>query len=704
MLYPSQTRDSLPFRQSAIYILLFAFCFPIALLSATVIPSGTVDVYPTVYFADWTQRPGIMSLTLSNTSPDSVRCRVKTRLDHDSYGNILNANSRPAYTIPGGGTMTLDNREFADFSAANFNAAYRNQVVQTGRLMEGVYHAYFTVLNAGTNESLGATSLTFYILAFNAPELISPADSATIQISNQVFAYTAATTHPGFETHNELRIWRVPSGYTPAQAANGITFFQTTIVNATMYAYRNNDPQFDPNQLYVWNVKATDRDGRPIGENEGTSRYRTFWTPGTGQPSALRLIAPPDGSTIAVPEPVFEWSATPPAQGSYRICFWEMLPGQTKTQATGNPPFCTLYTTATTFRCDSGYPSFDTGKSYVWRVTTGGVRDSLRVSNVWSFVFPFHFLFTFPLNPEKCWCSYDAGGKKMWHFDGPDTGEKSWQEVEKKECKYAAVKTKDGYDMYHCELRGGELDWVKQGTQGKKCNCILAINGMFHCDGKKWDKVADEECTAAYAIETGEGSAKKMFHFERDPSDQKTKWVKQDPDKVKGLMGAVNGMYLSNGREWVKQPEWKCRCVLALNGMFHFDGKGWVKVPEVVCTYAFASTYNVKENKEYADMVHFEEGLTGPGWYVVTNKARNTYVSACNGVFVQKGPSDKPKWEPAPTKQPVFGDLQGQMYEYDKKAGSWKTMYPPTGTIVNAINGTYQWDEPPEGAGWVKIH
>ncbi|MCX6841988.1 MAG: Ig-like domain-containing protein [candidate division WOR-3 bacterium] len=103
-----------------------------------------------------------------------------------------------------------------------------------------------------------------------------------------------------------------------------------------------------------------------------------------------RLISPADGDTISEKYPLFVWTPPmplPAGKVAYDLKIVEVLPGQTKEEATkSNPPwFEQSDYMATSFRYPTSAKALEARKRYAWMVSAKQPRGEVSVSESWSF-------------------------------------------------------------------------------------------------------------------------------------------------------------------------------------------------------------------------------------------------------------------------------------------------------------------------------
>jgi hypothetical protein len=239
--------------------------------------------YPSPYVADWQNRAGIVNISIIYTGRGNATARLEMRAVSAETGQLVDGTSAPIL-FTGPGMAQRDNRDFWAYHDLHYNDRYRQQVVQSGRLLEGSYAMYVRLVDAATGQLLvPEQSRPFWILGFVPPSLLAPPDRDTVSSAFPTLLWTPATMHPGFETRYAVRLCEVQSGQTARAAISNVPRFSATVLNATSFIYPNSAPPLENGKRYVWVVQARDRGNLPLGENEGRSQVFEFaYQPGAG--------------------------------------------------------------------------------------------------------------------------------------------------------------------------------------------------------------------------------------------------------------------------------------------------------------------------------------------------------------------------------------------------------------------------------------
>ena len=158
---------------------------------------------------------------------------------------------------------------------------------------------------------------------------------------------------PGPITYR-LRVWQLMQGQNGIQAMKSNQPVVTKEVNNNTEVIVNGvitGPCKPPYMCdFVWEVQALNREGKPVGNNEGTSEATTFTVQNNGEvPTGPINVFPEDRKSISLEEAknsiTFKWKPVEPRQQgiTYKLKVWQLMQGQTGTQAMkSNQPLATL--------------------------------------------------------------------------------------------------------------------------------------------------------------------------------------------------------------------------------------------------------------------------------------------------------------------------------------------------------------------------
>jgi hypothetical protein len=234
---------------------------------------------------------------------------------------------------------------------------------------------------------------------YQLPQLIAPITVSTFtetDISKPLtFRWTPIVPRPQEPVTYRLRVWQLMQGQNGTQAMRTNQPVITKDVDNLTQAILTSiitGPCKPPYLCdFVWNVQALNREGKPIGTNNGTSETFSFSYSGTTtvNPGTLKLLSPANKSTLQdLRGTQFSWSLEGSIGGNprgYKLKIVEILGDQSPEQALRtNKPFfekdsiSALHTNKPIFEKDSmpppyfkypsSAPAFKTSSKYAWNI------------------------------------------------------------------------------------------------------------------------------------------------------------------------------------------------------------------------------------------------------------------------------------------------------------------------------------------------
>jgi hypothetical protein len=218
--------------------------------------------------------------------------------------------------------------------------------------------------------------------SYQPPQPISPVNNSVIKEVElkkpMTFRWTPVVPRPQDKVTYRLKVWQLMEGQTGVQAMKTNQPVITRDVDNLTQSIVNNlisEPCRPPLKCeFIWNVQALNRDGKPIGGNNGTSEAFTITVqPVNDAPVAIKLVSPENGETVRSQNPTFSWTLTPGdvnGDGYYKIKIVEIKGDESPEQAfKGNKPFFEKDSCKPlSFQYPSSAPKLQPGKRYAWNV------------------------------------------------------------------------------------------------------------------------------------------------------------------------------------------------------------------------------------------------------------------------------------------------------------------------------------------------
>ncbi len=309
------------------------------------------------------QQIKIVSFTVKNQLPAVI----------DNWGNIpgsllLVAQLPPNVSvkgirlmvqIKGGGAIICGNNSAGgmpvdEFTTRTFSANELTSTLQGCHdLKEGSYSICVQFYNVDRVAISNEVCKEFSVESAREPEytpptLINPENGKVFteaELSRPVtFRWTPLVPKPQQPVTYRLKVWQLMQGQNSTEAMRTNQPIVTKDVDNITQAVVNGiytGPCRPPYLCdYVWQVQALNREGKPMGKNEGKSDSYTFKVEtNTTTTTPPQLIVPNDGKTFAANEMsapvIFRWTPLVPKPQSviYRLKVWQLMQGQSGAQA-----------------------------------------------------------------------------------------------------------------------------------------------------------------------------------------------------------------------------------------------------------------------------------------------------------------------------------------------------------------------------------
>jgi hypothetical protein len=226
--------------------------------------------------------------------------------------------------------------------------------------------------------------------AYQPPQGIAPATGSAISETDIkkpiIFRWTPVIPRPQDPVTYRLSVWQLMQGQNGAQAMRvNQPIITKDVDNLTQVIITNliTGPCKPPYRCdFVWNVQALNREGKPIGGNNGTSELSNFsFSAGSETAPVITLVAPANGSTIpAGSKPQFVWANDKGNTVTYKLKIVEITGDQSPENAfrTNKPFFEKDSLEELKFQYPPSAPAFKDGAKYGWAVEANG-----RWSTIW---------------------------------------------------------------------------------------------------------------------------------------------------------------------------------------------------------------------------------------------------------------------------------------------------------------------------------
>ncbi len=180
------------------------------------------------------------------------------------------------------------------------------------------------------------------------PTLIIPDDKKKFSLSELTqplqFRWTPLVPKPKEPVTYKLRVWQLMQGQNGTAAMRSNTPLVDKdvkeITQATVTGLLTGPCK--PPYLcdFIWNIQALNREGKPMGKNNGMSEAWTFGATSASEITPPKNVLPENTKQLSDPDAKqgvrFQWTAVTPKQSepvTYRLKVWQLMQGQNGTAA-----------------------------------------------------------------------------------------------------------------------------------------------------------------------------------------------------------------------------------------------------------------------------------------------------------------------------------------------------------------------------------
>lgn len=387
----------------------------------------TLNPYPSPYVSDWENNPSALGgITIFNNSLTSIQIIIKSSVAWHASGEIFTSKANP-YQLTGQAVQVINSTSLISIADASFtNPEYKKKIQQSGRLLEGVYTACFTIEN--TNGVVLATNICsdFTILYPAAPQLILPMnqDSINSNVSYPTFQWTPVIVPPAYQIKYTLRIVEILTGQTPLQAISAnYPVHENNQITTNIYTYPVIALPLEKGKQYAWQVQALDQYGFPPAQNQGRSEIFTFTK--KSDPVFYQLLGlkiPENGEVVKTKSPEFSWNYLPPMgiTVSYNLRIVKVSDNQTPETAINNYPVFNQNTYSLSYKPATPIWGLNGGDTYAWQITASNAQSNQILAKSAVRTFTVHqLLLLLPndngvvnvMRPQFQWVYYSNPGK-----------------------------------------------------------------------------------------------------------------------------------------------------------------------------------------------------------------------------------------------------------------------------------------------------
>ncbi|HEX6307191.1 MAG TPA: hypothetical protein VFZ69_03325 [Longimicrobiales bacterium] len=234
----------------------------------------TVDPYPTPYYSDWDANPDIATLTLINSTTESVPVRIHFNVVNHANRIVMSGSSEPQL-IDAGATVIFEN-PYDVAGSTTHDAEMEEVAARTGRMPEGDY-TLCTVAVDGSGFVLAESCAPFSIVYPDPPLLLSPMDGEAIDQPDPLFTWTPVQVPIDYQVSYVVRVVEVLQNQNAAEALReNIPHYEMLEGQLTSLRYPIDAQPLEAGKRYAWSVQALDQNGYTAAGNDGRSEIWTF--------------------------------------------------------------------------------------------------------------------------------------------------------------------------------------------------------------------------------------------------------------------------------------------------------------------------------------------------------------------------------------------------------------------------------------------
>jgi len=392
-------------------------------------PKATSQVYPaaafpsqlgpcSIYFDDLyaAMNPKLrVLLQLNDLTTPTRDVFLKVRITGPGVQIVSTPGVRPLtpITLVSGIPADLMGSDLApvfDFNALTFSGISRQSLEGNGRLPEGTYTLYFTVMDYAMNVPLSQESPVQMQLALSdPPQIIAPTcGSVVTQINppNFLFNWILTNSNSQIDLANvnyQIDLYEVTSNTPTPQNAilnnQALLVWQSDLINTYTANYGITEPVLEVGKRYVYTVHAIENYPRTQIKNNGYSAPCWFYY-GYPEGGTIALVRPDSSYQFKLSDAgVFTWKRPSNALAnqylSYDYKVAKIEAGQTPGQAISNNVPFDQYTVSPTKNPVVSYTmpnavlnSFEKMQPYAWQVTGHTGTQQIASSGIYTFTGP----------------------------------------------------------------------------------------------------------------------------------------------------------------------------------------------------------------------------------------------------------------------------------------------------------------------------
>lgn len=241
-----------------------------------------VNPNPPARLAEWSARPGIITLIVTNIGA-SKTLQINSILS-DASGVVAAATiaGRPRLITIQSGITVLQASDVVPLNVMQFGASYYGSFLKTGKLPQGSYQLCVRLDSAGITQATTQTQCRgINLVGLQLPFLLTPMNEQVLPARSAqnaiIFRWSNALRSGTDQPVYHVEVYEILAGQQPVQAMrSNMPLLNASVTGTTQYTWR---PQllFNDNLVhrFIWTIRTTDSQGNLIAITDGSPEGRS---------------------------------------------------------------------------------------------------------------------------------------------------------------------------------------------------------------------------------------------------------------------------------------------------------------------------------------------------------------------------------------------------------------------------------------------
>lgn len=233
------------------------------------------------YIRDLESALDLFVIDLSCNFQQPTQVNLVLELTEDNLGRIAFGQSDILFIPNAPFQQLISNTEFTQWNNWEYDEGMKQQLLQTGRLPDGVYNLCVEVVPIDNPMPLDEFCYLFEIFLPQNVQLIQPDNGEQTIEESPIFQWTPI---PWSQPVNyQIQVFRMIAGQAPQDAvASNQPQHEELVLGQTTLLYPQSALPLETGNTYAWWVIAKDEFDNTVGENNGQSEVYSFTHIGNG--------------------------------------------------------------------------------------------------------------------------------------------------------------------------------------------------------------------------------------------------------------------------------------------------------------------------------------------------------------------------------------------------------------------------------------